>query len=195
MGNKRKINRKKILDIEDIFNFVKNSRQRIVISFIALMIVLYFATHFKKIFFIALLSLIGSFSLLYVRFVPEAYVLGVELVIFSTIITGYSYGAIAGLIVGLITIFISQAITGRFKLSTFISIIICPLIGLAAHYLNFLPINQAGIVLVIAYDILILPLYYISGSRITTLIVYFSTHLLFNAWLFTDIAPIVLRIM
>ncbi|MBN2422008.1 hypothetical protein JXB41_02175 [Candidatus Woesearchaeota archaeon] len=174
---------------------ISKKKKTIYLSFFLIMLVLYFGTHYKNIFFITLLTVAGALSLIYVRFFKEAYVLGVELVMFSTILCGYVYGSLVGFIVGFITIFISQIYSGRFKFSTLISIIMVPIIGLIVPFFNFVQISTLGIVLVIVYDLIILPLYYITGSRITTVIVYFITHILFNVWVFRYIAPFVLKLM
>ncbi|MBD3204061.1 hypothetical protein GF327_07205 [Candidatus Woesearchaeota archaeon] len=174
---------------------ITNNKRILIIILIFLFLVLYVGTHFKRIFFISVLTVIGSLSLIYVRFIKEAYVLGVELVMFATILCGYAYGPVVGGIVGFITIFVSQIYSGRFKLSTFISIVFVPVIGIAASFFYFYPINRVGIILVLIYDIFILPLYYITGSRISSVIIYFATHILFNIWLFDSIAPGVLKIM
>jgi hypothetical protein len=192
---KNNIIKKILFYLRDKVESISKNKKAIFIFFLIFMIVLYFGIHYKKIFFIFVLTLIGSMSLIYQRFLKEAYVLGVELVMFSTIMCAYAYGHLIGIIVGFITIFVSQVYSGRFKFSTLISIIMVPVIGFLTPFFRHIEISILGIILVSVYDVIILPFYYLTGSRISSVVIYFFTHLLFNIWMFQNIAPFVLKLM
>ena len=195
MKNKSNIFKEFGIKLQDKIREISENKTNLFMVLILFIVILYLSTHYKKIFFITLLTVVGSLSLIYVRFIKQAYVLGVELVMFATIVCGYAYGSLLGAIVGFITITVSQFYSGRFKISTLISIIMVPFIGFISHYFNFIEIQKLGIILIIIYDLIILPLYYITGSRLSSVVIYFITHILFNFWIFNNIAPVVLNII
>jgi len=181
--------------LKDRIDAASRNRRAVLLVFIGLMLVLYFGINYRRIFFMALLTILGSASLLYVRYFKEAYVLGVELVTFAAIMTGYAYGSGAGATVGFVAIFFSQVLSGRFKYSTIISIVMVPIIGFAAAFTTFLPITTAGLILVVIYDLVTLPLYMLLGSRLISSAIYFITHMLFVYWMFSEVAPFLIKIM
>jgi hypothetical protein len=172
---------------------IRSKRNQLIIL-ILLLLVIYISMRHREIFFITLLTIAGAMSMVYIRYVPELYVLGVELCMLSTVTCAKAYGPGIGAGVGLVTITAATIMSGRFKPSSFISIFALPLIGFAAGLID-LKIQVLGVVMTVAYDLIVLPLYYLFGSRLHSTLIFFVSHVLFNYWAFTTVAPVLIRMM
>lgn len=162
-----------------------------IISIIGLIII----TKYKAVLFFVLLNLMASVSMLYLKISRHAHYVGVELCTLATVLTALTYGPVAGAVTGLISISSALILSGYFKPSYFISVLTLPLIGLIAPLFSNLLLWQAGMLSVLIYDLIVLPLYVIMGSRIPSSVVFFITHILFNYWVFTTIAPVLFKLM
>ncbi len=158
-------------------------------------IILYAGKYFKDLFFITILTIIGSFSMIYLRYFKAAYIFGIELCMFATVLCARAYGPVTGLVVGFLTIFFSLILSGRFKYSSFISILALPLIGFVTPFFGFWPVEITGVAMTIIYDLIIIPFYILLGSRISSSIIFVVTHLMFNYWVFTNVAPLIYPLM
>lgn len=144
---------------------------------------------------ISFLILLGGVSTIYQRFLKVR--LGIELIMFATVLTGFIYGSLIGAIVGVITLALSIAIEGYFSHTRFISFILIALVGFFAHFFNgSATIMTTGIILTICYDLLLIPLTIsFFRTRLPTLLIFSSSHIVWNWWIFTKIAPFMLGIL
>ena len=184
--------------ISKIKRFVENkilkSKTNILLLLLIIFLILYASIKLKLIFFVGLLSLIGSLSMIYIRYVPELYVTGVELCMMATVLCAKVYGSTVGSFVGFFSLTAAFVISGRIKYTYFISILALTIVGFIVPYFN-LSITTLGITMTIIYDLIVLPLYVLTGSRIPSSIIYFISHVLFNYWVFSNLAPIILKWM
>ncbi|MBN1503109.1 hypothetical protein JW930_06190 [Candidatus Woesearchaeota archaeon] len=186
---------KVILPVKRIVELIVKKKTNLLIIAISIGFFLFLATRHKKIFFISILTVAGAFSLIYVRFFKQAYIIGFELCTLATVLCARAYGTLIGAVIGFLTIFFGTIISSRVKPTYFISIFTLPVIGVVASLLEFMPISLLGILMTILYDIIVLPLYVMTGSRVISSIVFSVTHIFINAYLFTQIAPFILKLM
>ncbi len=175
-------------------DFLKNKRLLllIIISGILFMLLL---IRFKRIFFTALLISLGGSSMIYQRYFRFGSYVGFELCMMATLLTALAYGPAFGAFAGFSSLFLAFVLCGNFKHTSFISLLVLPLIGLIVPLFSHLPLLYVGMLMTIIYDIIILPLYIALGSRIVPSIIFFITHLFFNYWVFSFFAPVILSFM
>lgn len=161
------------------------------ISLIAIFIILFFVvmTFFSilvKAIVIALLIIIGGFSKLYQRYwhVP----VGFELVMFSTVIAGFLYGAVIGIIVGLVSFAMATYLSQRYNVHAIISFIIYIFAGAFAH--SFSSVKIAGLVFSLIFVAVLVSLSIILNlSRPSRTFMFAITSLGGNFVVFYFIAP------
>lgn len=170
--------------------------KKLLMYIIFIILILIILTKYKTLFFTGLLILLGSISMIYVRYFRYSHYVAFELCTLATVLTSLSYGPHIGAMTGLISITGGFVISGHFKPTYFISVLVMPLIGLIVPFFRDLPLLYIGILITIIYDAIILPLYVIiGGSRIISSIIFFVTHVFLNAWVFATIAPILKTMM
>lgn len=147
----------------------------------------------KQLFLMALFVAIGSASLLYNRFIRTS--LGFELITLGTVMTGLLYGPVSAVIVGFTSLLLAELFNGSLQHKTLVSFIGIIVIGFATAIFQDSTITTAGIALTIIYDLIIVPGYMILGSNPIRTGLFLVTHLVFNIWLFTTIAPFIFRIL
>jgi hypothetical protein len=164
-----------------------------------LVLVLFIFEWHRSIFFSAILGLLGAVSLVPARFIRFSHYVGFELCMMATILTSLAYGPFFGAVTGFFSITLGFILSGNFKPSYFISVLALPIIGAVTPlFCEVFHSNLAylGIFMTLMYDTIILPLYVlIGGSRVFTSIIFFITHVLLNAWVFSVLAPIIYGIM
>jgi len=174
--------------------FFKDIRRFLLIVIIGLFGLL-IITKFKSLFFTAVLIVLGAISMIYIRFFKYAHFIGFELCMMATVLTSIAYGPHYGAFTGFVSLSAALILSGYFKPTYFVSVLTMPLMGLIVPLFSHLDLWLVGIIMTIIYDAIVLPLYVLMGSRITSSVVFFITHILLNYWVFTTIAPIILSIM
>lgn len=147
----------------------------------------------KGLFLVALFTSIGAGSLLYNRFIRIS--LGVELISLGVVIIGRLYGPVPAMAVGFSALFAAELLTGALQHKTIVSFIGILIMGFSTQFFTGWGITAAGIVLVVVYDAIIIPGYLVLGSNPLRSFAFLATHIAFNVWVFTSIAPSVLRIV
>ncbi len=186
----------RIKGLENLNSFLKFIWEKKLIILLAVLVIFVLATfwsYVKALLIMALFTALGIASLYYMKFIR--FPLGVELNTLGIVIIGKLYGAFPAIIVGLITLFIAELITERLTHSTSISFLGIIIIGLIIPlFPESWSITKIGIILAIIYDAIIIPLYIMFGSSIARSGTFLATHIIFNIWVFTFIAPNVYRI-
>ena len=159
----------------------------IVIAFVALGQII------KPLFFIAIFLFLSSISLIYNRWVKTS--IGIEFITLSTVMTARVYGGVVGGLVGLVGLTTAEVLGTGFNAKTVISLVGIFIIGLITPFFNGFNVTVAGIILAVIYDVIIIPLYLLAGSRPLSSAVFIVSHLIFNAWLFVYVAPFLEGIM
>lgn len=176
-------------------DYVLKNRKFFLAAIIAGLLCLFLIREYKKYFFILLLTGIGAASMLYQRYFRYSHYLGLELCMMATVLSGLAYGHAAGAVTGFFSITFAFILSGNFKHSSFISIMTLPLIGAIVPFFGNLPLLYLGLLMTLLYDMIILPMYYMLGSRIISSALFFISHMLINAWVFSTLAPFLYNIM
>ncbi|MBI2143895.1 hypothetical protein HYU17_01955 [Candidatus Woesearchaeota archaeon] len=188
----------KVPGLENLASFIRFliERRLIALFMLAALVLLFFFWNYIKViivmvFFIA----IGTVSMLYNRWIKVS--LGVELIMVGLVVTSVSFGRLPGLVVGLVGLFLAEVLSERFTYSTFVSFIGIAVVGLAApnifHQAD--SITSTGIIMTIIYDAIIAPGYILLGSNAGRTALFIVTHIIFNIWAFSFIAPAVYGIV
>tara|TARA_Y100000034_G_scaffold106593_1_gene135425 strand:- start:183 stop:743 length:561 start_codon:yes stop_codon:yes gene_type:complete len=184
-------------------NFVKKLRKKNprmywgIVSFLAICLAITFFilsfNYIRALFFIIFFILIGAFSMWYHVYIK--WTLGMELVFSGTVLCSIAYGPLAGAIVGFFGLFLGKLLTMRISPITLLSLIGIIIVGIVAHFIFTGNVSVTGITLLLAYNIILLPLYYMMGGNPIRILTFSATHLLFNWWMLSNVAPMLLKLM
>ncbi len=141
----------------------------------------------KELFLIAAFIGLGGFSMFYNRFIRTS--LGFELITLGVVITGLLYGPAIAVFVGFFSLLLAELITGSLQHKTIVSFVGIITIGILTQLFKNTPITTAGIAITLIYDLIIVPGYLLLGSNPLRTGLFLVTHLAFNFWVFTTIAP------
>ncbi len=179
----------------NLLEYILKNRKILLFGVLIGLFFLFFATRYKRLFFTIILIGLGAASFLYHRYFRYGTYLGFELCMMATVLTSLAYGRHYGIFTGFVSIIAALVIGGNFKHSSFISIFTLPLIGAIVPFFDSMPLLYLGILMTLIYDAIVLPLYVLFGSRIIPSIIFFVSHMLFNAWVFSVIAPFIYNLM
>jgi len=173
-------------------SLVKRKRALIILG-VLFIIGFFLGSYDKALLIIPLLTILASFSMFYNLFIRVS--LGVELVMLATVLCAVVYGPVVGVIVGVISLLFAEVISTKLSYNTFISFIGITIVGFVASLYTGSNIAMWGIAMTIFYDIIIIPIYLLTGSNPTTSFIYVATHIPWNVWVFLFIAPRIYQIM
>ena len=178
-----------------LLRFLIEKRPIILFALAAAVVLFFFWSYVKVILVMAIFIALGAVSMLYNRWVKES--LGVEFIMLGTVITSIVFGRLPGLIVGMVGLFLAEVLSERFTYSTFVSFIGIAVVALIAQNIfnQTHSITSAGIILTVIYDAVIIPGYLLLGSNLGRSALFVVTHLIFNVWAFSFIAPLLVRIL
>ena len=144
--------------------------------------------------FIVLISiLLGALSTMYQRITVIP--LGVDLVVFVTVLNGVAYGSFVGALVGFCSYFLGQVLTARFNHTTFVSLPAITFLGILAGLFSEVSIAPLGFTLTVVFDAIVIPIYLFLGSDWFKSAVFVVGHIAVNYWLFYHLAGIILEVM
>ena len=147
----------------------------------------------KGLLLMALFASAGAASMLYNRFIRTS--IGVELISLGVVIIGRLYGPVPAMAVGFSALFAAELLTGALQHKTIVSFIGILIMGYLTQFFAGMDVTATGIILVIIYDAIIIPGYRLLGSNPLRSAVFVATHIAFNVWVFTSIAPTILNIL
>ena len=169
-------------------------RKSALVFLAVLFVVAFFLGRYNKaLLFIPGLTILASLSMIYNLFVRLS--LGVEFIMMATVLCSVVYGPFVGIGVGLVSLFFAEFISTKLTYNTFVSFIGISIIGFVASFNSGDNITMWGIFMTVLYDILIIPGYLMTGSHPIKCFIYVATHIPFNIWVFSVIAPRVLGAM
>ena len=121
--------------------------------------------------------------------------LGFELVFTGTVLCGIAFGPLAGAIVGFMGLLIGEIVSMKIAPQTIVSFVAIVLVGIMSGIIYNGSIFNTGMILIIMYNLIIMPLYYMMGSNPIKCMAFSSTHIIFHWWMFKHIAPHILKVM
>ena len=188
----------KVPGLESITSFIRFLIEKKFIALLALaaaVLLFFFWAYVKLLVIMAFFIALGAVSMVYNRWIKVS--VGVEFVMLGLVITSVVFGRLPGLAVGLVGLFLAEIISERFTYSTFVSFIGIAVIAVIApnifHQVN--SITAAGIILTVIYDAIIIPGYLLLGSNPGRSAFFVVTHIIFNIWVFSFIAPMMFKVV
>lgn len=176
--------------------FLVEKKLIILLAIAAVVLLFFFWSQVKVIFAMAAFTALAAVSMLYNRWIKVS--LGVEFVMLGLVVTTLAFGRLPGLIVGIVGLFLAEVLSERFTYSTFVSFIGIAVVGLVAPNIFGMTgesITATGIIMTLVYDAVIAPGYILLGSNAGRTVLFVVTHIIFNIWVFSFIAPIVFRVI
>ncbi|MBI2580425.1 hypothetical protein HYV85_01305 [Candidatus Woesearchaeota archaeon] len=188
----------KIPGFENFTAFVRfliEKRLIILFALAAIVLLFFFWNYLKVLVVMAMFIAIGAMSMLYNRWIKVS--LGVEFIMLGLVLTSIAFGRLPGLAVGMVGLFLAEVLSERFTYSTFVSFIGIAVVALTAQNIfnQTNSITATGIIMTVIYDAVIAPGYLLLGSNAGRTALFVVTHIIFNVWVFSFIAPILLRIL
>jgi len=168
-------------------------KSNILLLIVLIALIIFAGSFIRDVFIVLAFYVLASISLFYNRWIKIS--LGFEFIMLATVFTGILYGPVVGALVGFFSLTTAELITLRFTGSTIISLIAIAFIGAISHSFANMDIRYAGLLLVFIYDLIIIPLYILTGSHPLRSFLFMGTHLLWNAWLFFTIGPALLQLL
>ncbi len=173
---------------------IKEHYPKLFIAALALLaVVLVFGQNVKFVFITLTLIAAASLSTFYHNFFRSP--INFELIKFSTILTAVSYGAAAGIAVGIISTIASKIISEKLDHTAIASLAGIIIIAVAASIFQGTDIVLLGIILVAVYHLITAPMQLAFGGALLYGIIYIGSNLFFNIILFTRIAPLLIKLM
>ncbi len=161
------------------------------ILFLAILLV--FGSGIKPILVVTAFIILAAFSTFYHNYIRMP--INFELVKFLTIIGSVSHGVIAGILIGVFSVVLGRALSGRFDQDLVTSLAATVIIAVLAGIFRSADIVVLGIVLVIVYYILILPFILLFKENRIYAVVYVGSNLIFNSILFINLGPFLLGLV
>lgn len=176
-------------------SFLRRNVKRIALAIACLLLVsLIFDISPRALLAVPLLILVASFSTFYFNYVVLP--VNFELVKLATVLASVAYGPLPGLAVGVASTFFGKVLIGRIDEKLPLSMLAISAMALAAAFFHS-PGNIAGLgmALVAAYNLAMLGLSQAMGGDLAWNVPYEGTNLLFNLFLFSKIAPVLLQLL
>ena len=172
---------------------IESKNLKIAILFIAI-ISLFFGSYVKTILFITIFIIVAMASKLIQEFFP--FVVGFDLVLFVTVLSTIHYGWVVGVLVGCVSSFLGSMYRIRQQIDT----AIMPLIGyvvvaLIIPHIMFLDLFILGVLAATIYAVVMSLIFLHLRADIFNTATFAITTIVFNWWLFSNIAPFIVALM
>jgi hypothetical protein len=154
----------------------------------------------KKFIIIILLIVINLVSAFAKRFLIKQGISnilkGFEFVMFTTVITGYTYGIKIGMIMGGLCMVINYISENRFSMYFIMTIPLYMLFGYIAARFNNIPIITLGIILTLVYNLMTVFIGMgLMGAKARGILIFSLTNILFNVYLFSILGEPVIKLI
>ncbi len=161
---------------------------------IVMFLFLTYSQYVRTTIFILVLIVIGSLSKIYHKFLKSK--LGLDFILFPTLIVSLTYNnIILGFVVGIPSILIADYLANKLSHYTLVTLIgLCSVIILSKFFLTF-PLVIALILLTLIFEIITVVFYYLMGSSLPQIILFFTSHLVFNLVLIFSFTNLLTKII
>ena len=182
----------RIREIVAWFQLIKDRyRNQAAIGILLLALVFIFGKNIKPVLVVTVFIIIASLSTFYHNFFRSP--VNFELVKLFTVVGSVAYGAAAGVVIGVSSVAIGRALSGRLDQDTLTSMFAIVIVAFLASIFRVVNIAFLGVILVIVYYLIILPFIFLFGENRGYEAVYIGTNIVLNFVLFTRIAPLLLQ--
>jgi len=162
---------------------------------IALIMIIVFFGFFKMLFFLVLLLALNLGSSILAKHIPRAHT-SIELIMFSTVLTGLAYGPRVGAFFGAISAICYYYAIGRFSYYVAVFAPLYALMGIIAPYFSDVGILRLGMIFTISYLVVSSTIVFVMfNARIYKAIQFAIINIPLNFIMFKYFAPIFLAVM
>ena len=181
--------------LNSLIRFLFERRLFVLFAIAAAVLLFFFWGYVKIIAIMMFFIILGAVSMIYNRWIKLS--LGVEFIMLGLVITSIALGRLPALVVGMVSLFMAEVIAERFTYSTFVSFIGIAVVSLTAPnvFSQTDSITSTGIIMTVIYDAVIIPGYLMLGSNFGRSALFVITHIIFNAWVFSFLAPAFYKIL
>ena len=180
-------------EVKITFKPLVEKKKALAFLVLLLVVALVLGRYIKALLFICVLTIVASLSMVYNLVIRLS--LGFEFIMLATVLCSVAYGPIVGVAVGLVSLFFAEFISTKLTYNTFVSFIGITIIGFIASFNGGGNITMWGIFMTVLYDLIIIPGYLITGSHPIKCFIFVVTHIPWNIWVFSVLAPRVLESM
>lgn len=177
----------------EFINWCDQKKFPLIIIFITGLLAFTVFSFLKDLFIMSMFVALGIGSMLYHRYIRTP--LGIELITFGVVISGRLFGPAAAMVVGFTSLLGAELFTGSLQHKTIVSFLGILIMGFLTQFFSAYSVTTEGIILVIIYDAIIIPGYLALGSSPVRSALFVITHIAFNIWVFSTIAPVVYGIL
>ena len=167
--------------LQRLFNEIKKRKTLFLIILILLVLGLFFLSYVKNFLVVILFVVIGALSKIYHKFFKSS--LSLDLVLFLTLITLFTYNVLSAFIVAYLGLLGGDYLAGKLRHTSLISLFCLGTIIFIGSLFLGIPIKISLIILLIIYNIISAVIYYFLGSPIQRIITYLLSNFSFNLFL------------
>ena len=174
-------------------------KQRIILAILIIFLLAFIIDSLAKILLMSFLLILNFLFAFLKKKIPKMrmgkYFLGIEIIMFCTVITSISFGPKIGAIMGSLLMLINYIAERRVSQYTIITLVLYSAIGFSAFYFKHIDIITLGLIITIIYNVLSAIIVSFLGANMKTMFVFGIVNTLFNLFLFSNFGPLVLRIL
>lgn len=175
-------------------NFIfANYKKLLIIAGVFLVLTAVFGAKVKLLVIFPVLILVGAFSMFYHHYFRSP--MNFELIKLVTVLSSVAYGIPAGLFVGFSSNILGHVFASKLDDTIFTSSIGNAIIAIVAGLLAHSSIFTAGMTAVGMNYAFIIPFIFLTGRDLGYASVWIITNVMFNTFLFSRIAPFILKLL
>jgi hypothetical protein len=133
------------------------------------------------------------------RYIPtwqiRKYFIGVEAVMFCTVITSITFGPITGAVMGALLMTINYIGERRFSQYFPLTLLLYAVIGYSAYFFQSVNLVILGLILTVIYNIISTIIVYFFGANMRTVLIFNAVNILFNFFLFSTFGGFFLSVL
>jgi hypothetical protein len=168
----------------------KKALRFLLFSLIILILILTFDS-IAKLFILLLIVAANFFFALGKRFIPKLaagrYFYGLELIMFSTVLTSVSFGPLTGAVMGGLLMVANYIGERRFSQYFLITTALYSMVGYFAYFGRSFDFAILGIAITLVYNLVVTMIVAAMEGKKTTMLVFNGVNILFNVFLFTTL--------
>jgi len=168
-------------------------QNRLFWGFVVVSLVLLFILPMKAFIFLPLIAL--NILISWFRNYANFRYIGIEVILFTTVLGGMLLGLVGGIIIALISVAINYIFSGQYIGFILITLPLYTAIAIIASFLPITSIVTAGIIFVIAYNLIGTSIAGFIGGRPAGLTVFAVTNIVFNLLIFLRFGPLIISMV
>jgi len=188
-----KINKTFQESLKSLYSHIKKNKKIVLLSFIILFLILTYSQYIKTLIVSIIFILFSSISKIYHKFFKST--IGIDLVLFLTLIISITYNQFLGFFVGFSGLILADMIATKINYTSLISLIGLTMVILLSKFLINFPIIIGMIILTLIYELISVILYYLMGSSPQKIFIFLISHIIFNLFMILSFAETIKNII